>query len=81
MKIEATQEELECLAAFVRLQTPTPAPLTTPGFEDMRHRLVKVSAAFASVARGNKIEAIKVIREAFGVGLKEAKDIVEGAYF
>ena len=30
------------------------------------------------VARGNKIEAIKVAREKYGLGLKEAKDYVEG---
>ncbi|MGV8848035.1 MAG: ribosomal protein L7/L12 [Propionibacteriaceae bacterium] len=30
------------------------------------------------VAKGNKIEAIKVAREKYGLGLKEAKDYVEG---
>jgi ribosomal protein L7/L12 len=29
------------------------------------------------VARGNKIEAIKLAREKYGFGLKEAKDYVE----
>jgi hypothetical protein len=31
----------------------------------------------AALARGNKIEAIKLYREVTGVGLKEAKDAVE----
>jgi ribosomal protein L7/L12 len=30
------------------------------------------------LAKGNKIEAIKVAREKYGLGLKEAKDYVEG---
>lgn len=31
----------------------------------------------ALIAKGNKIEAIKLYREAMGVGLKEAKDWVD----
>jgi ribosomal protein L7/L12 len=34
--------------------------------------------ARALLADGNKIEAIKLVREATGLGLKEAKDFVEG---
>jgi ribosomal protein L7/L12 len=30
------------------------------------------------LARGNKIEAIKVARDKYGLGLREAKDYVEG---
>lgn len=30
------------------------------------------------VAKGNKIEAIKLAREKYGLGLKDAKDYVEG---
>jgi ribosomal protein L7/L12 len=33
--------------------------------------------AIAALHRGNKIEAIKLVREASGLGLKEAKDAVE----
>lgn len=33
--------------------------------------------AIKALERGSKIEAIKCIRIAYGVGLKEAKDIVE----
>ena len=41
-----------------------------------------VSAAAAAVAESagsNKIAVIKVVREMTGLGLKEAKDLVEGA--
>lgn len=34
--------------------------------------------AISAIKRGEKIEAIKIIREATGIGLKEAKDIVDG---
>jgi Ribosomal protein L7/L12 C-terminal domain len=40
----------------------------------------KLSQAFGEVARGNKINAIKLVREATGMELKEAKDIVEGNF-
>lgn len=33
--------------------------------------------AIAALERGNKIEAIKLVREAQAIGLKEAKDAVE----
>jgi ribosomal protein L7/L12 len=33
--------------------------------------------AVAALERGSKIEAIKIVRETSGVGLKEAKEIVE----
>jgi ribosomal protein L7/L12 len=34
-------------------------------------------AAVTALERGSKIEAIKIVRETSGVGLKEAKEIVE----
>jgi hypothetical protein len=34
-------------------------------------------AAIASLSNGNKIEAIKIVREVWGVDLKDAKDAVE----
>jgi ribosomal protein L7/L12 len=34
-------------------------------------------AATAALRRGNKIEAIRIVREHSGLGLKEAKDLVE----
>jgi len=33
----------------------------------------------AELARGNKLQAIKVLRKASGLGLKEAKELVEAA--
>jgi ribosomal protein L7/L12 len=33
----------------------------------------------AELARGNKIQAIKLLRKATGLGLKEAKELVDGA--
>ncbi len=36
-------------------------------------------AALLALRQGNKIEAIKIVREATGLGLKEAKDAVEAA--
>ena len=35
------------------------------------------SQAIAALQSGNKIEAIKLVREATGLGLKEAKDAVD----
>ncbi len=35
------------------------------------------TAALSALQRGSKIEAIKHVREARGIGLKEAKDVVE----
>lgn len=35
------------------------------------------AAAIAALRRGNKIEAIKLVREERNIGLKEAKDAVE----
>ncbi len=39
-----------------------------------------LASAFAEVKAGQKIEAIKRVREAIGCGLKEAKDVVEGTF-
>lgn len=33
--------------------------------------------AMDALRRGNKIEAIKLVREALGIGLKDAKELVE----
>lgn len=33
--------------------------------------------AIAALEKGSKIDAIKVVREAQGIGLKDAKDVVE----
>jgi len=52
--------------------SPTPSPIST----DQRTVLAS-SEVRAALAGGNKIEAIKLVRERTGLGLKEAKDLVE----
>ncbi len=47
----------------------TPQPQAVPGGFP--------PAAADALRRGNKIEAIRIVREHHGVGLKEAKDLVE----
>ena len=36
------------------------------------------NAAIAALSQGNKVAAIKIVREERGIGLKEAKDAVDG---
>jgi ribosomal protein L7/L12 len=43
-------------------------------------RVAKITEAAHQTALGNKINAIKLLREAVGCGLKEAKDCVETAF-
>lgn len=45
--------------------------------ERLTETLVEVCG---NMARGNKIAAIKFVRERTGLGLKEAKDLVEGNF-
>jgi ribosomal protein L7/L12 len=52
------------------------APVPGPGLSSVD--LVDVARALAA---GRKIEAIKLVREKTGMGLKEAKDFVEGPAF
>src|SRR5512145_1851120 len=40
-------------------------------------KLMRLKEVAEYIRNGNKIQAIKVYREIFGVGLKEAKDAVE----
>lgn len=49
-------------------QQPTSGPLMVPEVDVDVARIL---------ARGNKIDAIKLAREKYGLGLKEAKDYVE----
>jgi hypothetical protein len=39
------------------------------------------STALSKVGRGNKVSAIKIVRSVSGLGLKEAKDLVETQNF
>jgi len=51
---------------------PTPAPVST----DQRTVLASPEIR-AALARGDKIGAIKLVRDRTGLGLKEAKELVE----
>jgi ribosomal protein L7/L12 len=51
------------------LLAPEPAPTVNPDLERQVRELL---------SKGRKIEAIKIYRQATGLGLKEAKDAVEG---
>jgi ribosomal protein L7/L12 len=50
--------------------TPTPGPATDPASDPY-------AEARALAAAGNKIQAIKVVRDQSGISLKAAKDLVE----
>lgn len=51
-----------------------PAELTPP---EMLQNQQVAPAIQDALMRGNKIEAIKLYREQYGVGLKEAKDVID----
>jgi len=40
-----------------------------------------LESSFVELRKGNKIQAIKIVREFTGLGLKEAKDLVESDEF
>ena len=46
-------------------------------FSSLTGRALKIAEIQREIQRGNKINAIKIFRETFGTGLKEAKDAVE----
>lgn len=46
-------------------------------FSELTGRALKIAEIQQEIQRGNKINAIKIFRETFGTGLKEAKDAVE----
>lgn len=46
-------------------------------FSDLKGKALKIAEIQQLIQSGNKIQAIKVFRETFGTGLKEAKDAVE----
>ena len=60
--------------AYLRLYDISP-DLLSPG-TTLRER---VALSFALAAGEKKVEVIKVVRAATGLGLKEAKDLVDGA--
>jgi ribosomal protein L7/L12 len=78
MKIELSEAELSVIlsshVSAIAEARSLPVSQDTP-------LLRKLSLAFRANTEGRKIEAIKVIREATGCGLKEAKDTVEGNFY
>ncbi len=61
-------------AAPAMMMGAAPAAGAAPAGEEQTEFTVELTEAGA-----NKINVIKVVREATGVGLKEAKDLVDGA--
>ena len=61
-------------AEMIERQRHAAPPTLAPGEEAALRARPDVAAALAS---GSKIEAIKALREASGLGLKEAKELVE----
>lgn len=84
MKIEGTAIELAELMDEVRHRGHTDGQVSTEAadtYQPRDHALArKIGEAFRCNRDGQKINAIKIIREVLGVGLKEAKDIVEGNF-
>lgn len=58
------------------LSTPRPAP-PSPGRDSASLPPETLAAIRGELARGNKIHAIKLMREATGLGLAESKQAVE----
>jgi len=55
---------------------PQPAP-RPPAMAPQDETLLAIPEIRTALAQGNKIEAIKLVRQHSGLGLKEAKDLVE----
>jgi large subunit ribosomal protein L7/L12 len=74
--VKALEERFGVTAAApVAVAAPaTPAPAAAPAVEEQTEFDVILKSAGA-----NKIQVIKVVRELTGLGLKEAKDLVDGA--
>ncbi|MCU0681132.1 MAG: 50S ribosomal protein L7/L12 [Polyangiaceae bacterium] len=73
--IKELEDKWGVKAAPVAVAGPAgPAATTAPAKEEQTEFTVELSEAGA-----NKINVIKVVREITGLGLKEAKDLVEGA--
>lgn len=71
MGLKEAKDYVEALAADPFLTPPSPETATTTVPGDVEH------AARQLLAEGKKIQAIKLVREHTGMGLKEAKEYVE----
>lgn len=73
--VKALEEEFGVSAAApVAVAAPAAAEAAAPAAEEKTEFTVVLKSAGA-----NKINVIKVVREITGLGLKEAKDLVDGA--
>lgn len=71
--VKAIEEEFGVSAAAVAVAGPAAGP-AAPAEEEKTEFNVELTEAGA-----NKLAVIKVVREVTGLGLKEAKDMVDGA--
>ncbi|TAL62303.1 MAG: 50S ribosomal protein L7/L12 [Legionella sp.] len=71
--IEAMEEKFNVSAAAAAVAVAAPAAAAAAGEEQTEFTVVMTSFG------ANKVGVIKSIREITGLGLKEAKDLVEGA--
>jgi large subunit ribosomal protein L7/L12 len=74
-QVQRLQELVERLAAHQGIDPPPPMVISTAPVADARAVDAEV---LMLVQQGKKIQAIKLVRERTGLGLKEAKDLVEG---
>lgn len=72
--VKAIEEEFGVTAAAPVAMAAGPAAAGAPAAEEQTEFTVVLAAAGAE-----KIKVIKVVREITGLGLKEAKDLVDGA--
>ena len=73
--VEAMEEKFNVSAASAAVAVAAPAAGATAAAAEEQTEFDVVMSSFGS----NKVAVIKVVREITGLGLKEAKDLVEGA--
>jgi len=79
---QKAQEDVIRLTAEVERLNATRNATPTASFGDSQKDAIinALTNVCSAIANGNKITAIKITRELTGLGLKEAKDVVEGSY-
>ncbi len=78
-ELKTALEEKWGVKAAAAAQVVAAAPAAAGGEAAQVEESTDFEVTLASVPADKKIAAIKVVREITGLGLKEAKDIVEGA--
>jgi large subunit ribosomal protein L7/L12 len=72
--VKSLEEKFGVSAAAMAMPAAAGAPAAAAPVEEEKTEFMVVLAA-----AGDKIKTIKVVREVTGLGLKEAKDLVDGA--